>query len=469
MNQRAKYLFKNVGILTISNFASKILIFLLVPLYTSVLSTSEYGIYDIVLSTIQLLYPILTINISDALMRFCMDKSVEKRDVATIGLKYVLGSYTIATVLMIVARLLGLFKEIEGMEVIILIYFMSFVANQYLVQFAKGIEKVKHMGIAGIIGTVAMIVLNILLLIVFPMGLLGFFVANTLAQLIQAVYLFISTKYWRYVKFDKCDKTLQKEMCTYCVPLIFTTIGWWVNSSADRYVVAGICGVAANGLLSVAYKIPQIMNTFQTIFIQAWQISAIKEYGEEDTASFYGEYFSTMNVFMSMACAALIFLSRPIAYILYAREFYNAWQYVPFLLVATVLNSASGFLGPILSAKKDSKSMAMSAIYGSVVNIVLNIALVLLIGVQGATIATVISSYVIYIVRKRAVKNEIKIENYTGVVLTWMLLCVQAAVEIYTQSWIIEFAIILILIVINRKVIKSILDKVLSIVLKKHN
>lgn len=41
--KKYKYLFKNVGLLTISNFGSKILSFLLVPLYTSLLTTGEYG------------------------------------------------------------------------------------------------------------------------------------------------------------------------------------------------------------------------------------------------------------------------------------------------------------------------------------------------------------------------------------------------------------------------------------------
>ena len=72
-------------------------------------------------------------------------------------------------------------------------------------------------------------------------------------------------------------RTVQIEMLKYCVPLIVTVIGWWINSASDRYVVAFICGVSANGLLSVSYKIPTIINTLQAIFTQAWQISAINE------------------------------------------------------------------------------------------------------------------------------------------------------------------------------------------------
>lgn len=97
--------------------------------------------------------------------------------------------------------------------------------------------------------------------------------------------------------------------------------------------VTFILGISANGLLSVSYKIPQIINTIQGIFTQAWQISAIKEYGSSDTADFYGKTFIVINLMMCIVCSFLIFMTRPLAYILYANDFYEAWKYVPFLLV----------------------------------------------------------------------------------------------------------------------------------------
>ena len=163
---------------------------------------------------------------------------------------------------------------------------------------------------------------------------------------------------------------------------------------------------------------------------------------------------------MCAACSFLIILSKPLAHILYAKEFYIAWQYVPFLLLSSVLNCASGLLGPILAAKKDSKAMMWSAIIGAATNIVMNIILVYLMGIQGATIATVICSYIIYAVRKRAVGKDIWIKDYFIIIVTWMLLFVQAFVESYLSIVPIEIAIMAILIVINVKELKRIFFKI---------
>lgn len=64
-----KYLAKNIGLLAVSNFTTKILTFFLVPLYTAVLSTTDYGIYDLFFTTIGVLLPIVTLNIQEGVLR----------------------------------------------------------------------------------------------------------------------------------------------------------------------------------------------------------------------------------------------------------------------------------------------------------------------------------------------------------------------------------------------------------------
>lgn len=454
---KSKYLMKNMGILTISNFSSKILVFLLVPLYTSVLSTAEYGSYDLAVSIATLLYPILTLNIVDAVMRFSMDQICDRKCIASIGIKFISLSIVIFGVGMYMLNLTGVWPDINGLELLVFFYYISYAFNQFLIQFAKGLERVIDMGVAGVVSTVAMITSNVLFLLVFKWGLTGFFFANILTQLMSCLYLAVRIKVWEYIDFKCGNEQLQKEMLTYSIPLIATAVGWWVNSTADKYVVVFMLGVASNGVLSVSYKIPQIINTLQGIFTQAWQISAIKEYGERDTAEFYGNAFISVNLLMCIACSWLILLTKPLANILYAKDFYQAWQYVPFLLIASVLNCASGLLGPILSAQKNSKAMMWSALIGAGANIIMNVMFVCFIGIQGATIATVICSYIIYVVRKVAVGNEIKIDGYGIVLLTWGLLCVQATVESYLSNYTLEAVIMTVLLVINIKAMKRLL------------
>ena len=284
---------------------------------------------------------------------------------------------------------------------------------------------------------------------------------------VSSGYLFFATRIYKYIELSGSDKKVRHDMLLYSTPLIASGIGWWVNSVSDRYVVSILCSVAATGILSVAYKIPQIINVLQGIIMQAWQISALKEYGKKDAAKFYGNTFSIVNLIMSGACSFLTVMTFPMGKLLYKKGFFAACEFVPFLLVSCVINSASGILGPILSTRKDSKSMALAALYGAVTNIALNFLLIYFMGIQGACIATVVSSLVIYLVRKRAVGTDIEISDYPTVLITWALLCVQAVIQIYTPFWWAQLIIMGLLVWLNRRELLNIKDFAYSVLLSK--
>ena len=466
MNNKYKYLVKNTGILTISNFSSKVLVFLLVPLYTSVLTTEEYGIYDLIATTLQLLTPFLALNIYEGVMRFMMDKDANKKDVATIGLKYVLFGIVLFGLIVCVNKHFNIWPALADYTFYVFAYFSFGLFYQYVNQFAKGLERVTDMGVAGILGTVATVGINIVLLLGLHMGLAGFYISYIAGQGIPGAYLALRIKLTRYIKRDP-DKQTEHEMIIYSVPLIMNSLGWWANNVSDRYVVTFLCGIAVNGVYSVAYKIPSILNTFQQIFIQAWQISAIKEYTNRDSRVFYGKALNCMNVMMCICCMGLILLTKPIARLLYAKDFYAAWQYVPFLLVSSVFNSASGILGPILTANKNSKAMGTSALYGALINIGLNIILVYIMGAQGAAIATAISSFFIYLFRKFAVGNDISYVNKNRMLISWIAINVQAILAIYTQLYLVQIILMLVLLMIYKKEIRSLFQFAIQMIKRK--
>lgn len=456
-----KYLIKNTGILTISSFSSRILVFLLVPLYTSVLSTAEYGTYDLSVTTIQLLLPIFTLNIYDAVMRFFMDKKYSKKEISAVGLKYVFISILLFAITMLLNYKIGILESFREYSVFVFLFYLVNLGNQYLTQMAKGNEQVRDVAIAGVINTLVTLVLNLLLLLVFRMGLSGFFIAYISGQFCSALIIFFKSHCWRYFSL-KVNKKYEKEMLAYSIPLILGTVGWWCNNASDRYVVTFLCGIAANGIYSVAYKIPSILTTIQQVFLQAWQISAVKEYEDEDSNIFYGNTFLFINLAMCLVCMGLILFTKFIAGILYAKDFYAAWQYVPFLLVSGVFNAASGILGPILNADKDSKSLGASSLVGAFVNIILNFSLIYVIGVQGAAVATAISSYIIYLFRKIAVGTKIVVENYWKIYISWILIVCQAITSIYIERPIIEIILIFAFVIINYTELQRVVSKVLN-------
>lgn len=459
MSGKYSELFKNAGVLTIANFSSKILVFLLVPLYTSVLSTEDYGTTDLIFATVQLVVPIFTLNIADSVLRFSLEENRDKNGVITIALKYTVMSLIPMTALLAIMTLLTAYDTTKIHWFLIALYYFSYALNQVFPTYAKGIDKVKDTAISGVIGTLATIISCILLLLVFKKGINGFFVSNILGQLLPVLYLLFRMNVSRSVKdYRSRDRDLERRMLMYSMPLIMTNIGWWINNTSDRYIITYFYDVSLNGLLSVAYKIPSILSIISGLFIQAWQISAMKEYEKKGSKEFYETVFVYLNLSLYFVTFGLILLTKPLAHIAFQKDFYNAWVFVPFLLMSSMFTANAGFLSPIITSSYNTKDVALSTVYGAIVNVILNISLLKIMGPQGVAVATAISGFVIFLYRYYVLRGLIPKKVFLKMAILWALLAFQCVIELISV-WYIEIILALVVVIIFRGEIARVIHK----------
>lgn len=421
-----RYLFNNIGLLTLSNFATKFLSFFLVPLYTNVLTTTEYGTYDLFNATIGVLLPILTLNIQESVLRFSLDKKTSKEAIVTVSVKYLL----ISNILVITGLFLNGITNLNQMIAEYGIYFFLMFLVQSLVgvitSYITGIDRVADLSVSSVITSLVTIGCNIIFLVAFKWGLPGYFLANIIGPLAQCIYLIIRSRFLKQVKFLQFSVE-EEAMTNYSKPLIANSIAWWVNNVSDRYIIVFFCGLAENGIYSVAGKIPSILNIFQTIFNQAWTLSAVKDFDPEDNNGFFSNTYKAYNCMMVIVCSSIIVADKLLAKFLYAKDFYIAWKYVPWLTIAILFGALSGYLGGFFSAVKNSKLFATSTIMGAIINVVLNLIFTPLYGAIGAAVATAISYIVVWAFRYCQSKKYIKMRiNITRDIVSYILLIIQS-------------------------------------------
>jgi len=449
MASKQKYLAKNVLLFSISGFVPKILSIILIPLYTSYLTTAEYGISDLISTTVSLLIPIFTLDIQDAVMRFALDKNYDKKDVFSIATRIIL----VGTALVCGGTAIVSLLNISGIEnsylfFFVVMYFSTAVYNTVSL-FCRGIDKVSVMVVGSIINSVVSLSANILFLAVFKWGLNGYLLANSLGSVIALAWCFIGAKLHRYWKFN-IPKNVHKDMIAFSFPLIFSVIAWWINNASDRYILSWMSGVAVSGLYAVSYKIPNILSMFQNIFSQAWSISAIKEFDKNDTDRFMSNTYNMMNFGMTALCSGIMIVNIPVAKILYSNEFFEAWYYVPPLLISVVFNAMALFIGSIFTAVKDTKTLSVSTIIGAVVNTVCNFVFIYLWGAYGAALATMLGYAVVLGMRHIILRKHIILHlNWVRDLLVYVILLIQLVLSLFGVKTVllqvIPFAVILIL------------------------
>ena len=397
MQKKYKKLFTDAGLFAASNFSSKILTVLLVPVYTSVLTTKEYGMIDVFATTVNLLYPVLTLSISDATLRFALDRKYDNKAVFSTSMLLMGGGIVFVLLLLpflgVAGGVLGEYRY----------YFVGVFATTALrgclSNYVKGCGKTRIYAIQGILNTAVFLTLNIWFLLLEKKGLSGYFLSMILSSTISCIYMLLVTKAYLEFFSTAFDKEICKEMLAYSVPMIPSTVAWWVNASADKYMILSFVGMSANGLYGVAHKIPSIFTTFSSFFSQAWRISAISAYDDKDRQEYYAKVYKMYSLVCVYGCVAIVFSSQIIAKILFKEDYYQAWVLVPPLVVAALFEACSGFLASIYAAAKQTKFLSVSTCVGAVANIVLNYILIKSLGMIGAPIATMISFAVVWLMR----------------------------------------------------------------------
>lgn len=459
---RSSYLFKNVGLLTISEFLSKLIVFLLVPLYTSVLTTEEYGVYGVYITTINLLVPILTIDIAHAGMRYLVDGISNKKSVVTISLYYCFVSIVLVCVFVFFNSTLKIILILDQYSSFFILMFVASAVDTLICNLTRGFEKIFDLAVSSFICTAITLACNILFLTKYNMGLGGYFIANTVGLLYRTIHLLIATHIHRFISFP-LNRKLKNEMSRYSLPLMLNSVSWWANDASDRYIVTWICGVAENGIYSVGYKIPSILSMFSSVFSQAWTLSASKESDKEDREKYYSDMYKRYNACIVIACSLILAFDKLLARFLYTNEFYEAWKYVPFLLVAFLFGALSSYLGALFSALKKTKVAGISTVVGAVTNVILNLILIYAIGTIGAALATLISNVVIWIIRLLYVNKYIHLDIKLGQnVLIYMLLLMQSLIMCLVSNsillYVLQFGLFIIFLVAFRNDIVQLVE-----------
>lgn len=462
-----KYLAKNIGLLTLSSFATKLLSFFLVPLYTNILTTTEYGTYDLFNTTIGILLPILTLNIQSAVMRFALDKKYSREALVSVSMKYLISSSLIVVVMLGINYYFGLSTTVKDYSIFFFLMYFTQALSGIVLAYIRGIDKIAVLSVSSVIASVVTITCNILFLVTFKLGLNGYFLANIIGPIVQCSYLAIKAGMPQNTHLKTKYDSEKEEMTSYSKPLIANDIAWWVNGASDKYVVTFFCGLAENGIYSVASKIPSILNIFQSIFSQAWTLSAVKDFDSEDKNGFFANTYKAYNCLMVLICSAIIVADKILAKMLYAKDFYIAWKYVPWLTIAIVFGSLSGYLGGVFSAVKNSKIFAKSSMIGAITNIVLNLIFTPFMGPLGAAIATAICYAIVWAIRFYQSKNYIRFEvNITRDIVSYIVLCIQAVVLILVSSnkalYIILICLFLVEFIIYIKDIKMLINKIIN-------
>ncbi|MCH5320246.1 MAG: oligosaccharide flippase family protein [Eubacterium sp.] len=459
---KSKALITGTFIYAIGNLGTKILSFIIVPLYTYYIDPSDMGDYDLVNTTVSLLTPLLTLQIMDAAYAWMMRKESKSPDYIVAVYKFLITTSILSSAIILAVNYFVTIKYCYYMIALLTLGRIFSALHKLL----RGLRNQKLFTIFGILYTAIFLLLNLLQIVVLKQGVKALFQSAIISYSFCIVLLFICEKRLRQVNFKTKSLSLQKEMLKFSIPLVPNQLNWWIMNSLDRYIIRFFLGSVSNGIYAIAYKFPSLLQLIFNIFYLSWQDAAIVD-KDKNPGEFYTKVF---KLYYKISFSFLVFLipfTKIFILIAMNEAYHSAINYIGFLYLGTVFQAFSSFFGVGYLKNDKTSQAATTSIYGAIINAVVNLAFIKLIGLYAAAISTFIAFLVMFIVRVIQTRKTmpIKIEYFKFIVL-FLISLATVIISIFTQ---IKYDIVLLVIgavlfvIVNRNeilnIIKSLVNK----------
>lgn len=435
IKQNNKALLVGTIVYAIGNLGTKILTFLIVPLYTYYISTSDMGEYDLLMTGVGLLAPFISLRISDATYNWMIKQTASDELSIKATYTYLLKSCTLAVVVISIANhYLHIWNIVLFLTIIVLEIFLE--ATQKIL---RGLKNQKLFAASGIVYTGILVALNFITVCVMKWGVTSLLVNTIVSHVIILILIFCLEKRMRCfsVTVDKKELILtQREMLKYSIPLVPSSLSWWVMSVSDRYVIRFFLGSSFNGIYAIATKFPSILQTFFVLFNNAWTDMALANLNsKEENSKYISEIFEKMYVFSFSMICCLIPLTKVVTQVILSSDYKIGSVYIGFLYLGAIFQGFSTFASVGYLQNKKTARAAISSVVGAIVNLFVNLILISVAGLFAAAISTYAGFLVMWLVRMYDIRNDWPIKvNWNKFILMTIVATIIATITIWTQS-----------------------------------
>lgn len=401
---------KNTGILAIGTFLPKLASFITLPILTGYLSKAQYGTYDLIITLASLFLPAVTLQIQTAAFRFLIEVRSEEKKIKSI-ISNILMFIVPISLFGIIILYFCLYKIENRIRLLVCCYYLFDIVVNVFRQIARGLSKNLNYSLSAIISSVLQLIFVVLFVLVLKINLFGAVLALTGAEILSALYIFLSVRIYKYIDIKAFDKSELKRMIAYSWPMVPNSMSMWVMRVSDRLVLTFFRGVSANAVYAVANKIPQLLTIAQTTFTMAWQENATIVSKDEDAPKYYSTMYRTLFDLMAGAMMIIIAFTPVLFAILVRGDYSEAYIQIPILLLAMFFYAMSAFLGGIYVAYMKTKSVGITTIIAAALNIIIDVSLVHFIGLYAASLSTLVSYIFLFFYRIIDVRKIVSI-NY---------------------------------------------------------
>ncbi len=410
---KIRLLIENLFIYGLGGIISKLIPVIMIPVITRLMPSSEYiGINDLITVLISFSSAAALLGIYDSMFRLFFDKEDINYKIELCSTAFFitfLSSVVISFLLFLFRNYLSelMFKN-SNYEYIITIAAITTFATATNIVIAAPVRMQNNRRLFLLFNTVTPLVAYSVSV---PMLLNGFYVlALPLAAMISAIFIeicfFLINKKWFRVSYVKIN--LIKPLLAIGLPTLPSILVYWVFNSSDRIMIANILDVSEAGIYSIGSKLGLISQLIYIAFSGGWQYFAFSTMKDNDQVESTSRIFECFSILSFISTVFICIFSYSIYNLLFEGVYTTSYIISPYLFLAPMLQMSFQIIGnQFLVIKKTLPSMLI-LLCGAIINVLLNLILIPLAGIEGAAIAT-LGGYITSLVLCIAILKKLKL------------------------------------------------------------
>lgn len=444
MNTTKKFI-KTSIIYLIGNVLSKLIAFIVIPIYTTYISPNIYGEFDLINSLISLVVPLIFFQVWDGLFRFVYDYEDIKEKYFVVSNSFnifIFGIILYEIIFIITSK----FINIPG-TIFVNIYGISYAAQYLFGTVARTFKQNKLYMISGVVNTLVNLLLNIILIVVLKqVNINSLFSSIILGNFVQCLIIFIKLDIIKYTKLKNINFHLIKKMIKFSMPIAVSTISYWLLTGYTKVFISKNFGYSSNGIFAMGSKMASFILVIVSVMQMAWHESSFEVANNKDKKEFYQKGLNSFLIILLYSTISIILLLKVIFPIIIKGEYYESIKIMPIILIYTSINAFSGFASSQFLAEKDSKIPLYTTLISAFINILL-LFLLKKFDIFGASIALFISFFINTALRIILLKKKYNIKINKKNILSSIIILIIVTFIYYKLNNIINIICFIILLI----------------------
>ncbi len=416
MLERLKSTVRDTFVYSLSNIAPKVVGVILLPLFTKKLVLTDFGNWDLIDNTIQILVQVVILGQASSIIFLNNSKDYKEQKGSTL--------FTITGFIFFVSAVLVLLTEIltssfssllmhtqittEYIRLTAYIVLLRVMNNLFFAKVQADEEPV-YFSVVNIAKTLLMTVFTIYFVGYANKGISGILLAALIAEMLSTIVLLVKAIPQMMFHFNF---PILKIALAFGFPLVFSSLGFMLLNQSDRFIIKFLLGSKHVAIYGLGYRVAGVLNMFIILpFTLGLFPIAYKYYGQPDDTRFFSKLMTYSTFFFIWGFVFLSLFSKEIVKVFAQQEdYYSAYLVIPIILLAYVFSGMrlTASLGMMLT--KNTKHIAWITIASSALNIGLNFIFIPRYGILAAAINTLVSFVIFYVVTQYLSNKYFRIE-----------------------------------------------------------